>query len=122
MNAPFIGFGLGHFEEISNIIDLTRPVEIIKNEENNQWVISQDEKEICRTDYLCLNGCTLGKTINGYLCDPRETDSDKFHWETLKHNKEKNTFSHLNKEITRATFVDMMATDDTAPILAIGAE
>ena len=119
MKTPYVESGEGHFDAISDLIDLSKPVEILNHE--NVWIVIQDEKEICRTNYLCLNGCTLSSGISGYVCDPAETDKTNFNWETITHNTGKNTFTFLDHEITKATFVDLES-NSTIPILAFEPE
>ena len=115
MDTPYVQSGEGHFDAIAEIVDLSKPVEILNHE--NVWIVIQDEKEICRTNYLCLNGCTLSSGITGYVCDPRETDKTDLNWETIIHDTGKNAFTFLDHEITKATFVDLES-NSTIPILA----
>ena len=115
MKTPYVESGEGHFDAISDLIDLSKPVEILNHE--NVWIVIQDEKEICRTNYLCLNGCTLSSGINGYVCDPRETDKTDLNWETITHDTGNNTFTFLDNKISKATFVDLES-NSTIPILA----
>ena len=119
MKTPFVESGQGHFDAIADLVDLSRPVKVLNNK--NVWTIIQDEKEICRTDYLCLNGCTLGSGISGYVCDPAEANKTDINWETLIHDTGNDTFSFLDNKITKATFVDLES-NSTIPILAFEPE
>jgi len=115
MKTPFVESGEGHFNAISDLVDLSKPVKILKV--SDVWTVIQDGKEICRTNYLCLNGCVLSSGISGYVCDPRETDKTDLNWETITHDTGKNAFTFLDHEITKATFVDLES-NSTIPILA----
>ena len=123
MRIPTIKWGKGHFEAVSKLVDLAKSVDIVKHDSENLWNVSQFGKTVCYTDYLCLNGCTFStEGIGGYVCDPRETDSREQDWESIQFEPETNQFSRLDENVTKATFVDLLSSDTSAPVLAVGAE
>ena len=126
--------GKDWFDQISQIVDIKRKVDVYRNLNSDCWSVRQGARVVCHTDYITLKDCefvvqpagrrrvlieqkkNVHAFVRGYLCSPRESDyTPSFSWEYVKYNPYRaDSFyfdyaPHLN--INKARFVDMDVND-----------
>jgi len=125
---PFVKSGAGHFDNVADLIDVSRPVEVYRNLHQKCWSVRQRGKVVLHTDYITLKDCnfvvlengrqkvleTKHKNIHafvrGYLIHPSESCFNKpcVEYGDLTYNPYKMDSFHSNGEpVQSADFVDM---------------
>ena len=131
---PFVASGVGHYDNVADLIDVARPVEVYRNLHKNCWSIRQRGKVVLHTDYIVLKDCnfvvhekgrqkvlaTKRKNVHafvrGYVIHPSQSafHQENVEYTDLTYNPYKmDSFQSDGKPVKSADFVDMYHGMDT---------
>ena len=144
MTKPMVNYGPTHFYEISDLIDVDRPVQVYKNLHTGTWSVRQDGVVKVHTDYITLKNVkfkvgqkgrervlrekakNVHAFVQGYLCSVYDLNNNvpDFGMHSITYNPYLyDSFVNCdndNKRVDTADFCDMMA-EDSSPVIAFNA-